>query len=277
MPTNAPRPARCSRPTVGATGLLGQGGAHGATCNLPLVAPTVGRLPLLPAPRLPTNAPRPARCGRPRVGATGWLRRGGAHGAIWILPLVAPTVGRLPSLLRSPRQMHRALRGAADQRSALPGCCAEARHTGQSGSSPRSADRWSAALAPSATPPDKRTAPCAVQPTNGRRYRVVAPRRGTRGNLNPPLVAPTVGRLPLLLRHAPDKRTAPCAVKPTNGRRYRVVGPTVGSTGVGSRTAPQRTRPAPSRHAWRRARCRGSRAGCWRRPRRSNAPRRCSW
>jgi len=42
------------------------------------------------------------------------------------------------------------------------------------------------------------------------------------------------------------------------------------------RTAPRRTRPVPSTHASRRARCTGNPAGCWRRLRQSNAPPRCS-
>jgi len=97
-PMNAPRRARCSRPTVGSTGWFarptaGQRGppfaradrrgdvvphSYGPTAGQrgpAFVEPTVGRLLFVPAPRSPINAPRPARCSRPTVGSTGSFAR----------------------------------------------------------------------------------------------------------------------------------------------------------------------------------------------------------
>ncbi len=212
--------------------------------------------------------------------------------------------------------MHRALRGAADQRSALPdrshgptaGQCgpslvrADRRGNGvphsygptagATGSRIRRADRWSAALRPGTTIADECTAPCAVQPTNGRLYRMVLTGRPP-GNVVPHWYGPTTGATWSRIRTGrPPGRRGPAFVEPTVGRllfvpaprspmnaprRARCSRPTVGSTGVSSRSAPRRTRPAPSTRAWPRVRCTGTPADCWRPIRRSSAPRRCNW
>ena len=199
--------------------------------------------------------------------------------------------------------MHRAVRDAADQRSALP----DRSHgptAGQCGPSLvradrrgnvaliRRADRWSAALRPGTTIADECTAPCAVQPTNGRLYRMVRTGRPP-GNVVPHSHGPTAGATWSRIRtgRQPGRR-GPSLVEPTVGRLLfvpaprspmnaprpaRCSRPTVGSTGVSSRSAPRRTRPAPSTRAWPRVRCTGIPADCWRPIRRSSAPRRCNW
>ena len=88
------------------------------------------------------------------------------------------------------------------------------------------------------------------------------------GRRGPSFVEPTVGRLLFV----PASRSPMNAPRPARCSR-----PTVGSTGVSSRSAPRRTRPAPSTRAWPRVRCTGTPADCWRPIRRSSAPRRCNW
>jgi len=137
---DAPRLARCSRPTVGSTGLFVSAddqhppicpcrpvvGTHrvvrvGSRRNAdpPGVEPTVGRLPFLPTPQYLMDAPRLARCSRPTVGSTGLFVPAddqhppicpcrpvvGAHRVVRVgsrrnadPPGVEPTVGRLPFL-----------------------------------------------------------------------------------------------------------------------------------------------------------------------------------